>query len=104
MVERYDNSIAAHASSHRLTNYVNARASRRSTKANDKANGKLLETSLHRHNNHQGTWRKVEEAMVTDKVISSQTDTNLDEAKTSHLANISRRRVHFKRTALSVAK
>ena len=92
--------ITAHASSHHLTNNVNATASHRSTKANDEDNGKLPETLLYQCSDHQGTRRKVEEAMAQDKAISSLTDINQDAAKASHLANVSRHRVHFLRELL----
>ena len=75
-----------------------------STKANDEDNGKTPETSLHWRNNHQGTQRKVEEVTSQDKALSSQTNTNQEEAKASHPANVSRHRVHSRETALYVAK
>ena len=96
--------ITAHTSSHSLTNHINAMASHSSTKANDEANGKLQETSLHRRNDHQGTWCKMEEATAPDKTISSQTDTNLDKAEARYLADVSWHRVHFRGTALSMAR
>ena len=96
--------ITTHASSYHLTNNVNAMASCHNTKANEKDDGKLPKTSLYQRNDHQGTQCKVEEVTAPDKAISSQTDTNLDEAKAIHLANVSRHRVHFRETALSVAR
>ena len=96
--------ITAHASSHNVTHHVNAMANHRSTKANDKANGRIPETSLHWCNNHQGTQRKVKKVMAQDKALSSQADANQEEAKARHLANISRHRVHSRETALYIAK
>ena len=96
--------ITTYASSHHLTHNINATASHHNTKANDEDNGELPETSRHQCNNHQGTWRKVEEVMAQNKTLSSRTYTNQKEAKASHLANISRHRVHSRETALYVAK
>ena len=97
VVERYDNTHYHTRQQHHLNNNVNAMASRRSTKANDEANGKLPETSLHRRNDHQGTRHKVQKVTAQDPIISNQTDTNQDAAKASHLANVSRHRVCFLR-------
>ena len=96
--------ITTHASSHNLTHHASSTANRRSTKANDEDNGGIPETSLHQRNDHQGTWRKVDEVVVPGKVISSPTDTNLEEAKASHLANDRRHRVLSRETASYVAK
>ena len=73
-------------------------------KANDEDNGKLLETSRHQRNNHQGTRRKVEEVTAQGKVICSPTNTSLEEAKASHLAKVSRHRVLSTEIASYVAK
>ena len=96
--------ITAHASSHNLTHHASAMANRRSTKANDEDNGKIPETSLHRYNDHQGTWCKVEEVITHDKPLSSPIDNNKEEAQASHLANDSRHRVLSRETALFVAR
>ena len=45
----------------------------------------------------------MEEVTTQGKVISNPTDTNLEEAKASHLANDSRHRVNSRVTALYVA-
>ena len=42
--------------------------------------------------------------MAPGKVISSPTDTSLEEAKANHLVNDSRHRVHSRETALYIAK
>ena len=82
--------ITAHASSNHLTSNVNAATNQRSTKANDKDNGGIPETSLRQRNDHQETRRKAKEVTTTGQTISSPTDTSLEGAKVSHLANDSR--------------
>ena len=77
---------------------------RRSIKANNEDNGGILETSLHKRNDHQGTRHKVEEVITHDKRLSSPIDTNKEEAQASHLAKDSRHRVLSRETALYVAK
>ena len=64
----------------------------------------MVETSIHQRNHHQGIWHKVEEVTTPGPTISSPTNTSLDEAKASHLANDSRHRVPFKGIALYVAR
>ena len=75
-----------------------------STKANNEDNCKTPETSFQWHNNHQGTQRKVEEIATQDKPLCSQTNTSLEEAKDSHLANDNKHREPFKEIALYVAR
>ena len=95
--------ITAHASNNHLTDNVNATTNRHSTKANDEDNGRLLETSLRRCNDHQETRHKAKEATTTSPIISSPTNTSLDKAKASHLAKDSRHRVYSRAIALYVA-
>ena len=94
----------AHASSHNLTHHASPMANHRSTKANNEDNGGILETSLHWHNDHQGTRCKVEEVITQDKPLSSPTNTNKEEAKASHLANNSRYRALSREIASFVAR
>ena len=96
--------ITAHASSHQLTCNVNATTNRRSTKANNKDNSRILETSLCQRNDHQGIRRKAKEVIIPGQTISSPTDTSLDEAKSSHLAKVSRHRVLSRAIVLYVAR
>ena len=96
--------ITAHASSPNLTHHDSAMTNRRSTRANDEDNGGIPETSLHRRNDHQGIRCQVEEVTTHNKTLSSRTDTHQEEAKASHLANFSRRRVCFKEIASYVAR
>ena len=96
--------ITAHASSHHLNRNINTTTNQCSTKASDEDHGGIPETSIHRRNNHQGIWRKAEEVTTPGQTISSPTDTSLDEAKASHLANDSRHRDTFKGIDLYVAR
>ena len=96
--------ITAHASSHNQTHHANAMANHHGTKANDEDNGGTPESSLYRRNNHQETWRKVEEVITQDQPLSSPTNTRLEEAKASHLANDSRHKVLSKGIVSFVAR
>ena len=96
--------ITTHASSHHLTRNVKATTNQCSTNANNKDHGGIPETSIHRHNDHQGIRCKVEEVTTSGQTISSPTNTSLEEAKASHLANDSRHRVPFKEIALYVTR
>ena len=96
--------ITTHAISHHLTRNVNATTNRCGTKANDKDNDRFLETSLSRRNDHQGIQCKVEEVTTPGPTISSPTDSSLEGAKASHLANDRRHRVPSKGIALYVAR
>ena len=96
--------ITAHASSNHLTGNVNETTNQHRTMANDKNNGGLPETSLHRRNDHQETRRKVKEVPTTGLIISRPTDSSPTKAKATHLAKDSRRSVSSKGIALYEAR
>ena len=96
--------ITAHASSNHLTDNANEATNRCSTQTNDEDNGGLLETSIHWCNDHQDTRRKGKEVPTTGQIISSPTDTGLDETRASHLVKDSRHRDSSRAIALYVAR
>ena len=96
--------ITTHASSNHLTGSVNATTNQRSTKANDKDNGGLPETSLCRCNDHLKTWHRAKEVTTPGQTISRPTSNSPTKAKASNLATDSRLRDSSRATVLYVAR